>query len=217
VLAVLNTSYHRNLGMGRSPYSVLTGKEPDKELSAKLKKEAESRRNYKLYIKGAIPEGAPVKVSMRVDGPSSVKDAIKGGQRKGYLPSFGDKVWRVRLRRGNLYWLVDKEGKPREGAVDRADLLALPSDSPKDSWRKPEVITVRDEPTPKETVRVRIKPPKPVKEYTGPHKELIGKTFKVVGIGQEEDGDGKKVDVGYYKRMRFYETVNELKSYTSLF
>jgi transposase InsO family protein len=55
VLAVLNSSYHRNLGMGRSPYSVLTGKEPDKELSAKLKKEAESRRKYKLYIKGRIP------------------------------------------------------------------------------------------------------------------------------------------------------------------
>jgi hypothetical protein len=162
---------------------------------------------------------------MRVDGPSSVKDAIKGGIRKGYLPSFTDQVWRVRLRRGNLYWLVDKEGNPREGAVDKADLLALPSDSPKDAWRKPEVITVRDELTPKETVRVRIKPPKSVKEYTGPHKELIGKTFTeknityiVVGIGQEEDGNGKKVYVGYYRRMlkneqlkgkRFYETVEE--------
>jgi hypothetical protein len=115
VLAVMNTSYHRNLGMGRTPYSVLTGKKPDREVSAKLKKEAESRRNYKIYEKG----------SMRVDGPSSVKDAIKSGIRKGYLPSFTDEVWRVRLRRGNLYWLVDKQGNRREGAVDRADLLPL--------------------------------------------------------------------------------------------
>jgi hypothetical protein len=31
VLAVLNTSFHRNLGVGRNPYSVFTGKEPDKD------------------------------------------------------------------------------------------------------------------------------------------------------------------------------------------
>jgi hypothetical protein len=100
---------------------VLTGHEPDKDVSAKLKTEAESRRNYRLYIKGAIPEGTAVKVSMRVGGPSSV--ASKSGIRKGYLPSFTDEVWRVRLRRENLYRLVDKQGNRREGAVDRADLL----------------------------------------------------------------------------------------------
>jgi hypothetical protein len=64
-LAVLNTSFHRALGMACNPYTVLTGREPGKDLSAKLKTEAESRRNYKLYIKGSIPEGTPVKVSMR--------------------------------------------------------------------------------------------------------------------------------------------------------
>jgi hypothetical protein len=55
----------QNLGMACNPYTVLTGREPGKDLSAKLKTEAESRRNYKLYIKGSIPEGTPVKVSMR--------------------------------------------------------------------------------------------------------------------------------------------------------
>jgi transposase InsO family protein len=228
VLAVLNTSYHRNLGMGRSPYSVLTGKEPDQELSSKLKKEAESRRNYKLYIKGAIPEGTAVKVSMRVDGPSGVKDAIKSGIRKGYLPSFTDEVWRVRLRRGNLYWLVDKEGNKREGAVDRAELLALPSDAPKNAWRKPPTVTVDDEPTPppKETVRIRVKaPPKPA--YDGPDKDLINKEFqendggwryRVIRIRTLKDG----TRVGDYRRVlrdgglkgkTLYQTVEELRAY----
>jgi hypothetical protein len=51
-----------------------------------------------------------------VDGTGGVKDAIKSGIRKGYLPSFTDQVWRVRLRHGNLYWLEDKEGKPPRGS-----------------------------------------------------------------------------------------------------
>jgi hypothetical protein len=163
---VLNTSGHRNLGMGRSPYSLLTGNKPDKDLSAKLKTEAESRRNYRLYVRGAIPEGTAVKVSVRVDGPSGVKDAIKSGIRKGYLPSFTDDVWRVRLRRGNLYWLVDKQGNRRDGAVDRA-AAALPSDDPKNAWKKPETVVVRDESPPK--VRIRMKAaPKPAKKvYDG--------------------------------------------------
>jgi hypothetical protein len=232
VLAVLNTSFHRNLGMGRNPYSVLTGKEPDRELSAKLKAEAESRRNSKLYIKGAIPEGTAVKVNMRVDGPSSVKDAIKPAQRKGYLPSYVDQVWRVRLRRGNLYWLVDKQGNRREGAVDRADLLPLPSDDPKNVWKKAETVVVRDESPPKVRIRVKAAPKTAKLAYSGPHKELISKvfkekniTYKVVAIWKEKDEDGKLIDVGYYKRLlksgklqgkRYYETIDEIKGYPSV-
>jgi hypothetical protein len=231
VLAVLNSSYHRNLGVGRSPASVLTGKEPDRDLSAKLKTEAESRRNYKLYVKGSLPEGMAVKVSMRVDGPSGVKDSIKSGIRKGYSPSFTDQVWRVRLRRGNLYWLVDKEGNKREGAVDRADLLPLTSDAPKNAWRKPTTVTVDDEPAPppKETVRIRVKaPPKPA--YDGPDKDLINNEFqendggwryRVIRIRTLKDG----TRVGDYRRVlrdgglkgkTLYQTVEELRAYPAL-
>jgi hypothetical protein len=158
-------------------------------------------------LKGEIPEGTAVKVSIRVDGPSGVKDSIKSGQRKWYLPSYLDQVWRVRLRRGNLYWLVDKQGNRREGAVDRADLLPLPSDDPKDTWRKSETVVVRDKSP--EKVRIRVKAtPRPAKPaYDGPHKELIGKVFKeknitysVVAI-RKKDQDGKLIDVGYYKRL----------------
>jgi hypothetical protein len=104
------------------------------------------------------------------------------------------------MRRGNLYWLVDKTGKPREGAVDRSQLLAPPSDSPKNVWHKPETVVVRDEP-PKETVRIRVKPPsKPAKESTGPNKELIGKTFTEKNITTKLLALGRKMTV---KARRF--------------
>jgi hypothetical protein len=83
-------------------------------------------------------------------------------------------------------------------------LLPLPTDDPKDLWRKPETVVMRDDSPPK--VRIRVKAaPKPVQPtYDGPHKELIGKvfvegkiTYKVTGIGTEKDEDGKPVDVGY--------------------
>jgi hypothetical protein len=46
--------------------------------------------------------------------------------------------------------------------------------------------------------------------------------YKVVAIGQEDDGEGGKVDVGFYRRLlksgklsgkRYFETVDEIKSY----
>jgi transposase InsO family protein len=73
VLAVLKT-YHRNLGMGRSPYSVLTGKEPDKDLSNKFKTEAESEKELQALRERCttVPTGTYAKVSMAVDGPKLV-------------------------------------------------------------------------------------------------------------------------------------------------
>jgi hypothetical protein len=85
-----------------------------------------------------------------------------------------------------------------QGAVDRADLLALPSDNPKNAWRKPETITVDDEPPPnhRETARVRVKAPaKPA--HDGPDKDFIGKEFveyeggwryRVIRIRTRKDG-----------------------------
>jgi hypothetical protein len=90
VLAVLNTSYRRKLGMGRNAYSVLTGKEPDKDVNERIQNDSQSRRNELQGVRhgtGSLPEGTFVKVPMRVDGPSSVKDLIKGGQRESYSPS----------------------------------------------------------------------------------------------------------------------------------
>jgi transposase InsO family protein len=95
VLAVINTSFHRTLKTGRDPYSVLTGEKED-ALSERLKGVAEKRRNYQLYVKGALPEGTAVKLSLRVAGPSDVKDQIKSGIRKGYLPSYTNAVFKVR-------------------------------------------------------------------------------------------------------------------------
>jgi hypothetical protein len=83
-------------------------------------------------------------------------------------------------------------------SLDRwADLLLpLPSDNPKNAWRKPEVVTVEDdEPPPpkKETVKVRSTR-RPSLHMTGPimlgvvvqENPPNGYVHKVVGIGSEK-------------------------------
>jgi hypothetical protein len=92
--------------------------------------------------------------------------------------------------------LVDKQGNRREGAVDRADLLPLPSDNPKDAWRKPKTVVVaRDESPPK--VRIRVKaPPKPAKpayERSWSARCSRRPSYKVTGIGKEKEEDDNLV------------------------
>jgi hypothetical protein len=110
--------------MVRNPCIVLTGKEPDKALSAKLKTEAEPHRNDKFYVKGPKPEVRRRRSACGWMVPSSVKDAMTSGPRKG-LPSFNDEVWRVR------YGVGICTGSPTNRAIvvkvlsTRAELASL--------------------------------------------------------------------------------------------
>jgi transposase InsO family protein len=119
----INNSYSRIL-KGKTPREVFEGTK-DPEVDERLEREAATRRNTAIYDE--LKPGDFVRVSLRVDGDSKLKGAIKQGTRKGYLQQWSEeRVWTVKRRFGNSYELEERPGK----RFDRTDLLKVPSAEP---------------------------------------------------------------------------------------
>jgi transposase InsO family protein len=118
---LINTSYTRMLGGGRTPVQVAFASTPNEKLEVytRQKRAAESRVSTKREAKIAIDEW--VRVSLRRAGIPQQQEAFKTGQRKGSDLGWSEQTYKVRGRYGNQ-WMVHGLSM----RLDAADLLPIP-------------------------------------------------------------------------------------------
>jgi hypothetical protein len=123
VVALYNDTFKRILK--KSPREVLYAPR-DPELVRRLEVEAMKRRNSALYTDASqvLQPGDHVRLSLRISGPSRVKDEIKSGTYKMYKQTWDDRTTYVVRRRvdTNFYELEGWQGR-----YDRLDLLRVPT------------------------------------------------------------------------------------------
>jgi hypothetical protein len=116
---VIRNSWQRLL-KGKTPLEVFMG-EDDGTIRERLRNEAESRRNTRLYTKRTFQPGDKVRLSLRVSGDSKVQSMIKQGIYKSSRQQWSDKIYEVDRARGYYYKI-----KGLDGQFDPADLLLVP-------------------------------------------------------------------------------------------
>lgn len=126
---VVNTSWQRITRA--SPQQVLHGKGDQQQVINSISSEGRKRKTTTLYDDQVLSEGDYVRVSMRADGPSSIKNMIKAGTRK----VGSEHQWTTDREENNIRRVkrrVSRETYELSDGTkwDRVDLLKVPGPTP---------------------------------------------------------------------------------------